>query len=425
MNTIAGDAGEDFKDALSPEHQGEVLVQVENVSKKFCRSLKKSLWYGLFDAVSELIGLKANYELRKDEFWALEDISFELRRGESLGLIGHNGTGKTTLLRMLTGLIKPDKGKIKIHGKVGAVIALGAGFNPILTGRENVYINASILGLSKKEIDSKIDEIIEFADIHDYMDSPVQTYSSGMYVRLGFAVAAVLIKPDVLILDEVLAVGDIGFITKCLNRMLQISQNSAVIFVSHNMQLVSLFCNQILALEGGKTKILTKNLAEGIDYYYSLSEYASQIIELGDVELLDLRLSVDDEILSTDGELSINMGSEVYVYIKVNVKGRRKGINLIFHITDQALTPVLCIPLQNSELKPLCLKNGTYTMKISIGALELNSGKYSCLVVARDARTKENLLRAEGLSSFRVASDQPHWGTFVRPSIPVEIQLLD
>ena len=190
--------------------KNDVLVKVEGVSKKFCRNLKRSLWYGVKDISSELFGSTKNSQLRPKEFWAVDDVSFELKRGECLGLIGHNGAGKSTLLKMLNGLIKPDKGKITMKGRIGALIELGAGFNPILTGRENIYNNGAVLGFSKKEIDAKFDAIIEFAEIDDFIDTPVQNYSSGMKVRLGFAVAAQM-EPDVLIIDEVLAVGDVGF----------------------------------------------------------------------------------------------------------------------------------------------------------------------------------------------------------------------
>jgi lipopolysaccharide transport system ATP-binding protein len=193
----------------------EVLVKVEGVSKKFCRDLKRSLWYGVKDISSELFGAKKNGQLRPKEFWAVDDVSFELRRGECLGLIGHNGAGKSTLLKMLNGLIKPDKGTITMHGRIGALIELGSGFNPILTGRENIYNNGSVLGFSRKEIDAKFDSIVEFAELSEFIDTPVQNYSSGMKVRLGFAVAAQM-EPDVLLIDEVLAVGDIGFSFKCL-----------------------------------------------------------------------------------------------------------------------------------------------------------------------------------------------------------------
>src|SRR5690554_5072510 len=186
----------------------EVLVKVEGLSKKFCKDLKTSLWYGVKDLVSGVRGSDTERLLRPKEFWAVKDISFELRRGECLGLIGHNGAGKSTLLKILNGLINPDAGKVTIKGRVGALIELGAGFNPILSGREDIYNNGAILGFTKKEIDDKLDAIIDFAEIREFIDMPVQNYSSGMKVRLGFAVAAQM-EPDVLIIDEVLAVGDL------------------------------------------------------------------------------------------------------------------------------------------------------------------------------------------------------------------------
>jgi lipopolysaccharide transport system ATP-binding protein len=237
--------------------QGEVLVSAQGVSKKFCRSLKRSLWYGVQDVVSELnpfsgsrSGVDIERELREGEFWAVNDVSFELRRGECLGLIGHNGAGKTTLLKMLNGLIKPDRGHIEMRGRVGALIALGAGFNPILTGRENIYVNGSVLGLSRKEIDERIDEIVDFAGIGNFIDASVQTYSSGMHVRLGFAVATAL-EPDILLIDEVLAVGDLKFRIKCYNRIESIRPRTSIIIVSHNMHDISRICNTAILLDHG------------------------------------------------------------------------------------------------------------------------------------------------------------------------------
>lgn len=241
----------------------DVLLKVDKVSKRFCRSLKRSLWYGMQDLVSELgghghgggSGLPQNsndVELRADEFWAVRDVSFELRRGECLGLIGRNGAGKTTLLRMLNGLIKPDTGRIESRGQVGALIALGAGFNPLLTGRENIYINASLLGIEKRMVDRQLDEIINFAELEAFADSPVQTYSSGMTVRLGFAIATTL-NPDILILDEVLAVGDQRFRAKCLKRIDSIRENTATIFVSHDIGQIRHICDKGLLLAQGLT----------------------------------------------------------------------------------------------------------------------------------------------------------------------------
>ena len=250
----------------------EPLIKVEGVSKKFCRSLKKSLWYGLQDLAREITGRRCGGDgrLRPDEFWAVKDVSFELNRGERLGLIGRNGAGKTTLLRMLNGLIKPDAGRIEMRGRVGGLIALGAGFNPILTGRENIYVNASVLGLSKREIDEKLDEIIDFAEIGEFIDSPVQNYSSGMQVRLGFAVATTL-DPDILMLDEVLAVGDAAFRYKCHHRINKALKQSAVIFVSHDMPSLARICNKTLVLKNGEMRFWGAT-SSGIEIYRSINE---------------------------------------------------------------------------------------------------------------------------------------------------------
>ncbi len=233
----------------------EVLVSVDAISKRFCRSLKRSLWYGVTDIVSDLNPFSTQSNevlLRENEFWAVRNVSFELRRGDCLGLIGRNGAGKTTLLKMLNGLIKPDTGRITIRGRVGALIALGAGFNPVLTGRENIYVNGSVLGLTKAEVDRRLDEIIEFAEIEEFIDSPVQNYSSGMQVRLGFSIAAKLIKPDVLILDEVIAVGDEGFRSKCYQVVGDLLGQCAVIFVSHSMPMTYRLSNHVIVLSNGE-----------------------------------------------------------------------------------------------------------------------------------------------------------------------------
>src|SRR3990172_3423613 len=207
----------------------DVVIKAEHVSKKYCKSLKHSMSYGLQDIGRNLVGLSSRSELlRKNEFWAVDDVSFELKRGEALGLIGPNGCGKSTLLKMLNGIFWPDKGKITMKGKVGGLIEVGAGFHPLLTGRENVYINGAILGMSRKEIDDKFDDIVEFADIEDFIDAPVKSYSSGMFVRLGFAVAAHC-EPDVLLVDEVLAVGDVNFQNRCLRRINEMMARCAVI----------------------------------------------------------------------------------------------------------------------------------------------------------------------------------------------------
>lgn len=231
----------------------EVLISVENVSKKFCRDLKQSLFYAVQDIATDITGgSRKSDTLRPKEFWALKDVSFQLRQGEALGLVGSNGAGKSTLLRIITGLIKPDTGYVKIRGRVAPLIALGAGFNPILTGRENIYANMSILGLSRKEIENKFQEIIDFAEIWDAIDAPLQTYSSGMAARLGFA-CAVHVEPDIMLIDEVLSVGDIKFRMKCHRRLAKLREKgTAFVLVSHSSAALLNVCQSAIYLAKGK-----------------------------------------------------------------------------------------------------------------------------------------------------------------------------
>lgn len=245
----------------------EVAIKVERISKKYCRSIRRSMLYGVKDIGRNILGMSSHSEnLRKDEFWALDDVSFEVKKGEILGIIGPNGSGKTTLLKLLNGIFWPDKGKITVKGKVGALIEVGAGFHPLLTGRENVYINAAILGMTKKEIDERFDSIVEFADIGDFIDTPVKFYSSGMFVRLGFSVA-VHCEPDILLVDEVLAVGDISFQFKCFNKIGELSSNNTtIVLVSHNLISIRRHCEKCTWLKSGKV-IKIGNSSEVCDMY--------------------------------------------------------------------------------------------------------------------------------------------------------------
>ena len=277
----------------------DVLLTVENASKRFCRSLRRSLLYGLSDIASDFNPLKTGtgeVGLRKDEFWALHDVSCELRRGECLGLIGRNGAGKTTLLKMLTGLIKPDTGRITVRGRVGALIALGAGFNPLLTGRENIYINGSVLGFDKRRIDRQFDDIVDFAEVREFIDTPVQNYSSGMQVRLGFAVAVRLIQPDVLILDEVIAVGDESFRSKCYQVISEMLARCAVIFVSHSMPMINRLSTRVMVLSNGEALFSGEPVA-GIETYLRSIDGSDGVVHrsLGTGEAVIHRISIEDE----------------------------------------------------------------------------------------------------------------------------------
>jgi lipopolysaccharide transport system ATP-binding protein len=211
--------------------------------------------------------------LKKQEFWAVKDLSFHLKKGESMGIIGPNGSGKSTTLKLLSGILRPEKGTYNVKGRLSALIEVGAGFHPDLTGRENVFLNGSILGMTRKEVQSKFANIVEFAGVGDFIDTPVKRYSSGMAVRLGFAVAA-FIEPDVLLVDEVLAVGDTEFRNRCHNRMTQmLNRGVTMILVSHNLEEVRNLCNQTIMLFKGE------KLVEGPTQKV-VEEYHARVVEL-------------------------------------------------------------------------------------------------------------------------------------------------
>ena len=315
----------------------EPILVVDNLSKKFCRDLKRSLWYGVQDVSVELSGTRSNKNrLRKDEFWAVKDVSFEVAPGEAVGLIGHNGAGKTSLLRMMNGLIRPDLGLIRVQGRMQALIALGAGFNPVLTGRENVYVNASILGLSKEEISRRFDEIVDFSGIEEFIDMPVQSYSSGMTVRLGFAIAANL-EPDILLVDEVLAVGDLAFKTKCQLRIQEMRQSGvAIVFVSHNLHAISHVCNRAITMDKGRV-IFDGGTEKAIDVYRS-----SLIKRNVDLEK-HLRAGTGEirvsylEILNFDQTPQNDYETGDQILLRVHYKAESPVSNPVFNLTINVL----------------------------------------------------------------------------------------
>lgn len=245
----------------------DVVFQVDHVSKKFCKSLSKSMIYTLKDVNKSIFGLKIHSDkLRKNEFWSVDDVSFKLKKGETLGIIGRNGSGKTTLLQMLNGIYTPDKGIISYKGNMGALIGVGAGFHPDLTGRENIYVNSAILGLSNKVIKEKFEDIIKFADIGDFLDTPVKHYSSGMYIRLGFAISYQM-EPDILLVDEVLAVGDEKFRSKCYKAIDRIKKKAAIILVSHNMRMIEEMATKVGVMNHGKLTLYEDDPSLGIKAY--------------------------------------------------------------------------------------------------------------------------------------------------------------
>jgi lipopolysaccharide transport system ATP-binding protein len=392
----------------------DVLIKVEGVSKKFCRSLKRSLWYGMQDIAHELNPFASRKKsevrsqkseevpsdvgsptsapgLRPGEFWAVDDVSFELRRGECLGLIGQNGAGKTTLLKMLNGLIKPDSGRIEMRGRVGALIALGAGFNPILTGRENIYVNGAVLGLTKKETDSKIDEIIDFAELCEFIDTPVQSYSSGMQVRLGFAVASSL-EPHILILDEVLAVGDYAFRIKCLNRVSELIRNTAVLFVSHSTDLVRRICSKVLYLNQGKMVQLG-------DVDEAIHSYESDTMETESEGYVHPTIR-DPKLITPAKEVAFRQPFRMQLSCESTVDHRRLAIRVHFGALSGESAAEWCSADYGQFYD---LKAGEVTaMDIEISSMAMRPGVYYLSYALTSDDGKDRFVKAKDATSLKV-----------------------
>ena len=258
----------------------EIMLKVENVSKIYklgeiggttLRDELQRAWAKIRkkEDPTKKIGAK-NYN-KGEKFKALDNISFEVKKGERIGIIGHNGAGKSTLLKLISRVTGPTEGKIYLNGRVASMLEVGTGFHPELTGRENVYMNGAILGMTKREIDAKMEDIIEFSEVRQFIDTPVKRYSSGMYVKLAFSVAAHL-NSEIMIMDEVLAVGDMAFQKKCLTKMSSISneQDKTILYVSHNMETIRQLCTRVLVLNRGQV-VFFGDVEEGINTYLILA----------------------------------------------------------------------------------------------------------------------------------------------------------
>lgn len=389
----------------------EVLIEVSNVSKKFCRSLKRSLYYGaqdILDTISPFSNTRAKHlhgSLRKDEFWAVRDVSFSLRRGECLGLIGHNGAGKSTLLKILNGLIKPDQGKIVMRGRVNALIELNAGFNGILSGRENIYNQGALLGMSNAEINKKLDAIIAFSEIGEFIDMPVQNYSSGMRVRLGFAIAAQM-EPDILIIDEVLAVGDVAFRMKSLNAISEKMRNTAVIFVSHSMPQVFRVCNEVLVMNHGGVEYYDHNVAAGVDVYLSLLQNVdAQISGHGIFSLDGCEIFQGDTRAGMGGTIHINHSDGLTIRATIRIHRDIGPFRIQFVAWNSEMLPAMDV--MDQELSGFLVDaqgREVVTVEAHIPTLDLNSGKYMLSLHLNSADLKETHLRHDSFAFFVVGA---------------------
>lgn len=265
-------------------------------------------------------------EANAAEFWALKDVSFEVRRGEVVGIIGRNGAGKSTLLKILSRITEPTEGRIKVRGRVASLLEVGTGFHPELSGRENIYLNGAILGMTKAEIKAKFDEIVSFAEVEKFLDTPVKRYSSGMYVRLAFAVAAHL-EPEILIVDEVLAVGDAQFQKKCLGKMQQVAKGDGrtVLFVSHNMGAVTQLCNTALFLAVGRGERF-KRVADAVTKYSKNGDQRHSTRSFRHVEAV--KVHADDENITENHLIQFGDPLEIAVFLRGLPTQTPAGVNV-------------------------------------------------------------------------------------------------
>lgn len=254
------------------------IIKVENLGKKYQLNhlLSKSKDDMFFSSVKSKAKSFLKGKQVAEEFWAIKDVSFEIQKGDRVGIIGRNGAGKSTLLKMLSRIVAPTTGRIEYEGRMASLLEVGTGFHGDLTGRENIYLNGSILGMSRREIDARFDEIVDFSEIEKFLDTPVKRYSSGMYVRLAFAVAAHL-EPEILVVDEVLAVGDAAFQKKCLGKMQDVSKNDGrtILFVSHQMNTLQALCNKGIVLNQGQISFNLGNADEAVRHYMQLASKIS------------------------------------------------------------------------------------------------------------------------------------------------------
>jgi lipopolysaccharide transport system ATP-binding protein len=375
---------------------------MEHVYKKF---RKGEVYNSLRDLLPALTGrMFRQQELResdKREFWALQDISFEVKHGEAFGIIGHNGAGKSTALKILSRIMKPSKGRMVVNGRLSALIEVAAGFHPDLTGRENIFLNGTILGMSKREVESKLDQIIAFSGIEEFIDTPVKRYSSGMYARLGFSVAS-HVDPEVLLVDEVLSVGDYLFQNKCVERMREVIRSGAtVLFVSHNLKIVAEFCHRCLLLERGRA-VRIGPAEEVISAYLGRSGSA----HVGDAHARPVAIS-KVRVRNENGEcLRFKSGEKAWIDVEVTGSTRCERLDVTLYITDENQHSIIDTSIQRLGLDSFTVDEGVVFACTFEVHLNMVSGIYhpSILVMRNDTQTKYD--RWEPAATIYVSADE-------------------
>ncbi|RXK56514.1 ATP-binding cassette domain-containing protein [Oleiharenicola lentus] len=315
-----------------------------------------------------------------EEFWALRDVSFAVQPGEVVGIIGRNGAGKSTLLKVLSRITEPTAGSVRLRGRIASLLEVGTGFHPDLSGRENIFLNGAILGMSRAEITRKFDEIVAFAEIERFLDTPVKRYSSGMYVRLAFAVAAHL-EPEILIIDEVLAVGDAQFQKKCLGKMQEVAQGGGrtVLFVSHNMGVIANLCSRVIML--GEGRVLTDGTTSaGVNaYIQAAAHHAGEATWREDDPVAGnerMRLHAARVTVAGRTAAEVPIDQDAVVEFDFAVTGARRRVSTSIHLFDKQGVWVLCSGPASAELDP-----GAYRHRVTLPGNLLNDGLYQVSII--------------------------------------------
>ncbi len=357
----------------------EVAIKVENLSKKY--QIGKARSGTLMDTLAiqwhSIFSPKSN----KEDFWALKDVSFEVKKGEVLGVIGRNGAGKSTLLKILSRITEPTTGRIELNGRVASLLEVGTGFHPELTGRENIFLNGALLGMTRQEIKSKFDEIVDFSGVEQFIDTPVKKYSSGMYVRLAFAVAAHL-DSEILLVDEVLAVGDMEFQRKCLGKMEEVaSRGKTVLLVSHNLATIKDLCKIGMLIESGKTSPI-KNIQVVVkDYLSHFTNTSGSDLFSRKSKALNRDLTITDcKFYNQSGEEAITVCSGQYLKIVIGYEGKMPNtlFNVIFRVQffDHSSNNILFVCNNNHSATPFPNLPQKGQVSCIIKKLPLNKGRY-------------------------------------------------
>jgi lipopolysaccharide transport system ATP-binding protein len=334
----------------------DTIIKVEGLAKKYIISHEGK--GGSYTALRDVISRNAKKLIRKnenayskEEFWALKEVSFEVKRGEAIGIIGRNGAGKSTLLKILSRITEPTHGRIEINGRIASLLEVGTGFHPELTGRENIFLNGAILGMSRVEIRKKFDEIVSFAEVEKFLDTPVKRYSSGMYVRLAFAVAAHL-EPEILIIDEVLAVGDAQFQKKCLGKMEDVSnkEGRTVLFVSHNMNVIRSLCPSSIMLSAGQI-VATGTTNDVVEKYFEYNENNSSGTKLYYHKAGSHFAKINNIDINNTKNPLLSLFDRISIKISIEVRDHIKAVEFFVIIYNSEGLPVLGVfQKDNNEL---------------------------------------------------------------------------